>query len=98
MSFENGHAFTLDVDDSVEDVFPEDGKHFSVEEIYKICDCDTVQRVYVHYAIKPEWVIWMDEDGKPRGKEFNQFATELYRRYGDFVVGKVLVCPKKMVE
>lgn len=77
---------------------PKNGKDYTLEELYAILGCDTVQLVPAKHS-----VYICDEDGKLKGLPINIFATQRARLLGiidkyDHFVGKVLVCPKSMIQ
>jgi len=75
------------------EIEPKDGKYFGLEELYKLIDADTIQIIQ---AKDKEMMIIVDEDGKERKKPFNIKATTIASlAYQDFIVGDVVVCPRK---
>jgi hypothetical protein len=69
---------------------PKNGTDFSLEELQGIVG-GYVEVVSIHYG----QIIVLDEEGKLKGKDRNNKATELYRLRRlttDFIVGDVLVC------
>lgn len=66
---------------------PRDG--FSLEEMYRLLDCDTVEMRYMDDGR----ILMMDEDGKSKNRPANREATIIaFPRGGDLVVGAVLLC------
>ena len=78
-----------------EEFLPADGRHYTLEEMYKATGCDMVQIV----ATKDGRLMVLDEEGKLKGRPVNQVATGLYL-YGnqDPIVGDVLVCEERNIE
>lgn len=85
-------ATLIKTDGTETEVRPQ-GKKFSLEEMYALLDCTTVQMLRI--PKRPYRNLWMDEDGKAARKIVNEKGTDLARLAGiagnDFVVGDVLV-------
>lgn len=88
------------VNERIEVVMPK-GKDFTLEEMYALIDCGTVEHIELAKGVH----MWIDENGKSENKPFNEKAThyfhrselykpELYRKAGipvDFIVGNALI-------
>lgn len=73
----------------VEEVQPLNGTDFTLEELYKLLDCDMVQMV----SLTDGRIMLMDEDGKLKpSNRMNVLASRLYHSPHDFIVGAVVVC------
>lgn len=90
------NAYTVTVTGEKTEVAPKNGKDFSLAEMYEHIGADMVEIVMTkdrrHYIV-------LDENGKLKPHETNQEATRLYQ-YGhaDYIAGKVLICPIKMIK
>jgi len=65
-------------------------------QVYDLLGCQSVEPVYPppSHAGGPHLRMWLDEDGKLKGRALNKAATALMAerlRPGDFIVGPVLV-------
>lgn len=77
-------------DGKTEEVFPEDNNTFTLQELYKLLDCDMIQTL----NLGNNKIMIVDEEGKlKRNQIFNEKATEMLGYRHDFIVGKVLICP-----
>lgn len=73
---------------------PENGRSFTLKELYAKLNCKTVQVI----RIDSGFFMIMDEEGKYT-KLPNDIATALAATVlfpGDFIVGDVIICPPKM--
>ena len=83
----------LKVNGSKVKIEPTDGKYFSLEELYKLIDAETIQIIQ---AKTKNMMIIVDEDGKEKKKPFNIQATTLASlRHYDFIVGDAVICDRK---
>lgn len=78
----------------VEDIQPKDGKRFTLEELYEMLDCETVERVFIEGT---KIIMIVDENGKLKRRPRNQTATMIYHRRQrmnpwDWIAGDALVC------
>ena len=48
----------------IENIEPANGRRFTLEELYKMLSCDTVERVFIRGT---EVIMIVDENGKIRG-------------------------------
>ena len=85
---------------AMEVVKAKDSKHFTVEEMYRLIGCDTVE----HVMLADGRSMWLDEEGKfaDPPKSVNIIATILLELSGGFpgdkVMGDVLVTDEEEVE
>ena len=89
-------AQVISPDGTITVVVPENGTDFKLPELYRHADCKTVEMV----PMPDGRTMWVDEDGIRNGKPANPEATKLVAKWlgsGDFIKGKALVCPKRMV-
>lgn len=73
-----------------QEVFPENGKDFKLEELQKI-----VGGLIDAIGIGGDQIMVFNDEGKLIRLPYNQAATELFRKHydtDDFIVGDVLVC------
>lgn len=78
------------------DVKPENGKTFTLEELYKIVDCSMVEFIYLK-----EYIMIIDEEGKLNNKSVNDVATYHFRKLTeqhDYIVGNALVCDRSEIK
>lgn len=57
-----------------------------VKDLYPLIDTNVVQMVE-----SGKFKIWLDEEGKLKGKPVNRVATKLWNYPGDMIVGDVVV-------
>jgi len=81
-------------DGSTEEVQPENGKTFELEQLSKIVGG------YIEVVYIPGRLIVCNEEGKLNGLPYNANATAEFSRYlpGDFLVGNILVCKDTEME
>jgi len=91
---EEQQSILLKANGSRIEVEPKNGKHFTLEEVYKLIDTDQVELI----ATKNKGLVMLvDEDGKMKKKPYNVKATSMANVRGmDYVVGDVVICPKKL--
>jgi uncharacterized membrane protein len=85
-------ARTIAPDGTTAEVLPANGRAFTLTELYRHVDCETVELVH----LADGRLMWMDEDGKAKvDLEINDAATTLLHTAGgspwDAVVGTVLI-------
>jgi hypothetical protein len=73
---------------------------FTLDELYKLIECETVQMIY----LDDKRTMWMDEESKLKAvpPPVNILATQYLHRAGgaldDFILGNVLICEKSEVK
>lgn len=91
----------LNTNGQVQEIEPLNGETFSLEELYRMLDCELVEIVHLHGC---EDILVIDEEGKfAQCPEFNSTATEIARKHRaiaqyDYIVGKALLCNSDMIE
>ena len=78
----------------ITDIEPANGKRFTLAELYKLLNCDTVERVFIR---RPETIMIIDEKGKLRGRDINLKSTRIFHscermNIWDWIAGDALVC------
>mgnify|MGYP001588602805 CR=1 FL=1 len=87
-------ATLIRVDGTTSEVRPID-KKFTLEEMYRLIGCSTVELIRV--PSRPFRQMWIDEDGRASGKQYNGAASALLAKLhgrtlgADDIVGDVLV-------
>lgn len=86
-------AILVDVDGSVKNIEPRNGKKFQLEELYEILGCNYVERVSTYDGR----IIICDEEGKLKPNYRVNVRASLLYVYGDHVqiAGKVIICKPK---
>lgn len=89
-------------DGTKEMVTPENGKSFTLKEMYKLLDCSLVQFVPARVLSEltgRDVTLIIDEEGKLAGKKVNREATICsgLAPY-DVIVGKALLVPTESLE
>lgn len=77
-------------------VFPKDGKRFTLEEL-QACVEGYIEAVF----LTDSQVLIINEEGKLQGMELNPFATILYqsnRQTNDVIVGPALLCHRSEID
>lgn len=70
-------AELITIDNKVKEVFPRNGKHFELQEMYELIGCSIIEIVYLHDN-RP---MVIDEEGSFKGPEnINTLATRLYKK------------------
>lgn len=88
-------AFVIELNGSKREVIPENGKDFTLAEMYRHIGCDTVQFLKTYDG---RWLI-VDEEGKLKYNVYNAVASLLYLNgMSDPIVGKALVCKPSMIK
>ena len=59
----------------IENIEPANGRRFTREELYKLLNCDTVERVFIRGT---EEIMIIDENGMLRGRDINLKATRIF--------------------
>jgi len=73
-----------------EEITPKNGSDFSLEELYELLDCDSVEVV----PLTKFNSIIVDEEGKLKDKECNIYASKIYQKFlntTDVLVGDCLM-------
>src|SRR5262245_19865635 len=69
----------------------EDSVTLTLQRLYQLLDCRSVEAIRLHDGR----IMWIDEDGKRKGRPLNPKATawlQLTGRYpGDYIVGPVVI-------
>lgn len=78
----------------ITDIEPANGKRFTLEELYKLLSCDTVERVFIRGT---EIIMIVDENGKINQRDINPKATKIFHssermNIWDWIAGDALVC------
>ena len=76
---------------TVEQVEPENGTDFNLEELYKAIGCSYVQVVYLTCGK----LMIVDEEGQVTGKELNRKASLLA---GTAIVGNAVMCEREQLK
>ena len=89
-------ATLIKPDGTVEEIAPENGKKFQLEELYKLVDCETIEVIHIP---RERRLAIVDEDGVINLKERNPKATSvLATALGAATVmlrGNVIFCDRK---
>lgn len=96
MNLEPTKAYHITVEGSIEEISPNDGKEFQLEEVQKRVE-GYIEIVYLN----DKQIMVVNEEGK-FDKEFNPIATgiaDLHKAlgYGDYICGNVVICPSSML-
>jgi len=76
---------------SFKEIEPLNGTDFTLKELYKHLECDTIEVVYFN----DDTMMIIDEMGKINDKHYNNQATYILRdkrKTQDFIVGNAIVC------
>ena len=90
-------ALRITPDWDISEVFPENGMVFTLPELYRHTDCNTID---IRRLADRRWLV-CDDNGKLKALPVNPFATFAYnegRREWDLVVGTVLIAEFHEVE
>jgi hypothetical protein len=85
-------AILVKANGSQSEVEPRDPeKGFTLEELYKMLECDCIQVVETDF---PSLVMIIDEEGKLKTNRVNWKATAIFpgRHHNDMIVGHALIC------
>lgn len=96
MNLEPTKAYHITVDGSIEEISPNDGKEFELEEVQKKVE-GYIEIVYLN----DKQIMIVNEEGK-FDKAYNPFATAIAQLHqalwgGDYICGNVVVCPSSML-
>lgn len=96
MKLDPKKAYHITVEGSVEEIYPNNGKDFRLDEVQKRVE-GYIEIVY----LSKEQIMIVNEEGKFDKKE-NPIATgiaDLHRALGagDYICGNVVICPSKML-
>jgi hypothetical protein len=84
--------------DMVSNVHPQNGKYFTLKEMYSLLDCEMVQAVNLYDGR----ILWLDEEGKRKSRYLNIPATQLLYASGgmreDYITGNVLITSQDEVQ
>lgn len=70
----NSASYRITTDGTIEEITPENGKHYSLEEMYRHCNADLVEFIY----LPDERVMIVDEEGALKStKKQNWVATKI---------------------
>lgn len=90
-------AILIHPDGAKFEVKPDNGKHFTLDELYKHCDCSMVQVIY----LEDGRLMYLDEEGKFKEHYRNADATVLLHKAGgmmdDYIAGNALICEESEV-
>lgn len=79
-------------DGTIIEVEPKNGRHFRLEELYEMLECDLVEMVF----LRDNKIMLIDEEGKLTKSTFNKNATaifnEVQRISYDWIAGHAIVC------
>jgi hypothetical protein len=94
-------AYLIKVGEEPREIQPENGTDFSLQELYRLLDCDMVEiaRTQMTHAPGRAWrnnILIIDEEGKCKGKPANDYASEWYSHPCDIIVGDAILCPTGM--
>ncbi len=85
-------AILIHEDSKTESIKPENGKDFSLQELYKLLNCELVEIVYIRNSNK---ILIIDEEGKLKPNPIlNLKATQMCPPHT--IVGKAVLCNKSM--
>ena len=89
-------AYLIDVHDNIEEVSPEVGREFSLEEVQRL-----VEGYIEVVRLKDEAIMIVNEEGK-FCKKYNMIATgiaDLHHAlgHGAYICGNVVICPSSML-
>ena len=83
-------AQIIRTDGTVTNIEPKNGTDFSSEEIHQVIN----GYIELYYLSDGKRMIILDEEGKLKDLPYNEKATEIADiiRYGDVIVGDVILC------
>lgn len=81
------NSIVLKTDGTVK-VFARDDYQFTLEELYELTSCDTIQ---ILRSSVPGLLLCIDDNGKILDKPINPLGTVLYAPQYDYIVGDVLI-------
>ena len=71
----------------IENIEPANGRRFTLEELYKLLNCDTVERVFIRGT---EVIMIIDENGNPKATRIFHSCERM--NIWDWIAGDALVC------
>lgn len=91
------NAYTIDTDGTMTEVIPNNGTDFQLEELYQLIDCQSILMVD---TTNDDLVMVIDEEGNIKDEvKINHKATSQYQYASHHsIVGKVLICKRKMIK
>jgi len=84
-------ALIIRANGTTEEVFPSQGKEFTLEELQKAVD-GHIEVVPIRNPVLSDKVMFCDEEGKLKNKPFNFEATKQAMILNDVIVGDVILC------
>lgn len=89
-------AYYITVDGTVEEIFPDDGKEFRLDEVQA-----RVEGYIEVVCLNEKQIMIVNEEGK-YGKGMNAVATGIANLHdalwnGDYICGNVVICPSSML-
>lgn len=93
-------AVVIDPCKPVDEVMPANGTDWTLEELYKLLNCDMIEVV----RVTDDLILIIDEEGKLKhSTSHNREATEVMNyhhnpTWSDVIVGKAVLCPSSMLK
>ncbi len=100
LQFDNSRGTIIYPNGKVFYVKPQDGKKFTLAELYKLLDCQMVQVLYLECESKK--ILILDEEGKfKKEPKYNARASKIAYRFHkiretDRIVGTVMLCDENL--
>lgn len=100
LQFDNSRGTIIYPDGKILYVRPQDGKKFSLEELYRLLDCHTVE--VIHLEGESRKILILDEEGKfKQNPRFNLRASRIAYRFHkiretDVIVGTAMLCDENL--
>ena len=88
-----GQSFILKTTGEINYIEPENGFHFTLEELKEAIGGGYIEVVY----LTPDLRMIVDEDGKRKKMPLNVGASRLYKGSHDCIVGDALVCHRSQI-
>ena len=95
-------AQLLKTDGTIEEISPKNGTDFTIQELYSLIGCDTIEVIYLNNDGEDEDLIFIgDEEARLVDEpKLNVAATVMYREswnvgYPYDIVGNIVVCKSK---
>jgi len=88
-------------DDTIVGHLPQNKAHFKLKQLYALLGCDMIEVVEIGDT---GMIFIIDEEGAIKNEpQLNEFATVLWRHYdpraaGQYLFGKVLLCPTECLQ
>lgn len=101
LQFDNSRGTIIYPDGKILYVRPQDGKKFSLEELYRLLDCQTVE--VIHLEGESRKILILDEEGKfKQNPRFNLRASRIAYRFHkiretDVIVGTAMLCDENLL-